>query len=495
MKLDLFELPRIRLPMAVLASLFCIIVFQAGPVHSHDDLSSLVEKVLPAVVSLEVMQGSQNWNPQQQEGSPEEWMDQFRDHPFMYDFFRRFFDQEFNNQNQGGTLEQLEEFEIQTVQYPRLTAGSGFIISSDGKLVTNYHVIENASEIKVRMADGETVYKAKIIGSDPETDLSVLQIIDGEEFEFIKFGDSTTVRVGDPVLAIGNPLGVGISASKGIISAKFRTLNGPYDNFFQTDASINIGNSGGPLINLDGDVIGVNTAIKTSGFSRGSIGVGFSMSSAVVSRVVEDILQDGKVSRGWLGVYISTSMDEQNNQRILVDGVFKDGPAREAGILPGDLIVSVNGTEISDIREFVSFVGSMEPGKEVTMEILRGIEHLRLTVTLGNRPQNPGEIMSDEEEYYIEESILGMKFGFTPELEDHVFAKPDTVVNEVLENSPAAKAGIQVLDQVEMVNSQMVLLTSDIRRIVEEAIANNDEEIAFFIVREGVLIKVTIQLP
>ncbi len=495
MKLDLFELPRIRLPMAGLATLFCMIAFHAGSVQSHEDVSSLVEKVLPAVVSLEVMQGSQNQNPQQQEGSPEEWMDQFRNHPFMYDFFRRFFDQEFNNQNQGGTAEQINEFDIQTTQYPRLGFGSGFIISKDGKLVTNYHVIENATEIKVRMADEDTVYKAEVIGSDPETDISVLQIIDGKEFDFIKFGDSNMVRVGDPVLAIGNPLGVGISASKGIISAKFRTLNGPYDNFFQTDASINLGNSGGPLVNLDGEVIGVNTAIKTSGFSRGSIGVGFSMSSAVVTRVVEDILHDGKVSRGWLGVYISTSMDEQNNQRILVDGVFTDGPASEAGILPGDLIVSVNGTEISDIREFVSFVGSMEPGMEVTMELLRGNEHLKLTVTLGNRPQNPGQIMSDEEEYYIGESILGMRFGYTPELEDHVFAKPGTIVNEVLEYSPAAEAGIQVLDQVEMVNSQMVVSTGDIRMIVDEAIENNDEEIAFFVVRDEVLIKVIIQLP
>jgi len=495
MKIKLFELPQIRLSLAGLAPLFCLIVFQGGPVQSHEDFSSLVEKVLPAVVSLEIMQGSQNQSDGQPEGNPEEWMDQFRNHPFMYDFFRRFFDEEFNNQNQGGTSEQVEEFEIQSTQYPRMGFGSGFIISKDGKLVTNYHVIENASEIKVRMADEDTVYKAEVIGSDPETDISVLQIVDGEEFDFIKFGDSKTVRVGDPVLAIGNPLGVGISASKGIISATFRTLNGPYDNFFQTDASINLGNSGGPLINLDGDVIGVNTAIKTSGFSRGSIGVGFSMSSAVVSRVVEDILQDGKVSRGWLGVYISTSMDEQNNERILVDGVFKDGPAREAGILPGDLIISVDGTEISEIREFVSFVGSIEPGKEITMEILRGSEPLTLTAILGDRPQNPGQIMSSEEESEEDESILGMNFGHTPDLEGNGFANPDTVVNEVLENSPAAEAGIQVLDQVEMVNSQKVVSTSDIQRIVDQAIRNDDEEVTFFIIREGVLIKVAIQLP
>ena len=137
MKIKLFELPQIRLSLAGLAPLFCLIVFQGGPVQSHEDFSSLVEKVLPAVVSLEIMQGSQNQSDGQPEGNPEEWMDQFRNHPFMYDFFRRFFDEEFNNQNQGGTSEQVEEFEIQSAQYPRMGFGSGFIISKDGKLVTN----------------------------------------------------------------------------------------------------------------------------------------------------------------------------------------------------------------------------------------------------------------------------------------------------------------------------------------------------------------------
>ena len=493
MKRGLFELPLIRQTVAGLASLFCIFVILSGPAQSHEDFSSLVEKVLPAVVSLEVMTGSQSQNPNQSEDNPEQWMEEFRNHPFMYEFFRKFFDEEFNNQKQGGTAE-IEKFDIQPVANPRIGYGSGFIISEDGKLVTNYHVIQNATDIKVRMADGNTVYEAEVIGSDPETDISVLQILDSEEFEFIKFGDSNLVKVGDPVLAIGNPLGVGISASKGIISAKYRTLNGPYDDFFQTDASINLGNSGGPLINLQGEVIGVNTAIQTSGFSRGSIGIGFSMSSAVATRVVDEILQSGKVSRGWLGVYISTAKDAENNDRIMIDGVFRDGPARKAGVLPGDLIVSVNGNEISDIREFVSFVGSMEPDKEVTLEILRGNEQLTLKVILGDRPQSPGQIMS-QEEFSDENTILGMQFGYTPSSEEeYEFTNPDTVVTEVEENSPAGKAGIKKFDQVEMVNSEIVITAKDIRKFVNEAMANNDKEVSFFVVREGVLIKVQIQL-
>ncbi len=493
MKRNLFELPLIRPVITGVASFICIFMFLSGPGQSHEDFSSLVEKVLPAVVSLEVMTGTQNQNFNQPEGNPEQWMDQFRNHPFMYDFFRRFFDQEFNNQNQGGTIEK-EDFNNLPVSTPRVGYGSGFIISEDGKLVTNYHVIQNARDVKVRMADGDTVYEAEVIGSDPETDISVLQILDDKDFEFIKFGDSNVVRVGDPVLAIGNPLGVGISASKGIISAKFRTLNGPYDDFFQTDASINLGNSGGPLINLQGEVIGVNTAIKTSGFSRGSIGVGFSMSSAVASRVVDEILEKGKVSRGWLGVYISTSTDPENNERILVDGVFKDGPARKAGVLPGDLIVSVDGNEIADIREFVSFVGGMEPGKEVILEILRGDESLSLRVALGDRPQSPGQIMSQEESDG-EDTILGMKFGYTssPD-EEYNFTNPGTVVVAVEEGSPAAIAGIKKFDQVEMVNSEIVITAKDIRKFVNEARQNNDKEVSFFVDREGVLIKVQIQL-
>ena len=493
MKRSLFELPLIRQTVAGMASLFGIFVVLSGPVQSHEDFSSLVEKVLPAVVSLEVMTGSQSQNPNKPEGNPEQWMEEFRNHPFMYEFFRKFFDEEFNNQKQGGTAE-IEKFDIQPVANPRIGYGSGFIISEDGKLVTNYHVIQNATDIKVRMADGNTVYEAEVIGSDPETDISVLQILDGEEFELIKFGDSNLVKVGDPVLAIGNPLGVGISASKGIISAKYRTLNGPYDDFFQTDASINLGNSGGPLINLQGEVIGVNTAIQTSGFSRGSIGIGFSMSSAVATRVVDEILQSGKVSRGWLGVYISTAKDAENNDRIMIDGVFKDGPARKAGVLPGDLIVSVNGNEISDIREFVSFVGSMEPGQEVTLEIQRGNEQLTLQVVLGDRPQSPGQIMS-QEEFSEGDSILGMKFGYTPSSEEEYdYTNPDTVVTEVRENSPAGKAGIKKFDQVEMVNSEIVITAKDIRKFVNEAMENNDKEVSLFVVREGVLIKVQIQL-
>ena len=487
---SLFELPVVRQTVAGIAFFICNLVFLTGSTQAHEDFSKLVEKVLPAVVSLEVLTGAQNSTPG--EGDPEQWMDNFRNHPFMYDFFRRFFDEEFNNQNQGGTAE-IEEYDIQPAQNPRLGYGSGFIISSDGKLVTNYHVIQNATDIKVRMADGDTVYNAEIIGSDPETDISVLQILDGKEFEFIKFGDSNLVKVGDPVLAIGNPLGVGISASKGIISAKYRTLNGPYDDFFQTDASINLGNSGGPLINLQGEVIGVNTAIQTSGFSRGSIGIGFSMSSAVATRVVDEILQFGKVSRGWLGVYISTATDVDNNERIMIDGVFKDGPARKAGVLPGDLIVSVDGKEITDIREFVSFVGGMEPDSEVILEILRGNEQLTLQVVLGDRPQSPGQILS-QEEFFEDDSILGMKFDFTSTDEEFDFTNPGTVITEVVEGSPAGMAGIRKFDQVEMVNSEIVITASDIRKFVNEALENNDEEVSFFVIREGVLIKVQIQL-
>lgn len=493
MKLSLLFLPPLRKTVARMASLFLIFVFLSGPSISHEDFSSLVEKVLPAVVSLEVLTGTQNQNPNQQEGDPEQWMDNFRNHPFMYDFFRRYFDEEFNFQNQGG-IANKEEFDIQPIQNPRVGYGSGFIISKDGKLVTNYHVIQNATGIKVRMADGDTVYEGEVIGSDPETDIAVLQILGGEEFEFIKFGDSSLVKVGDPVLAIGNPLGVGISASKGIISAKYRTLNGPYDDFFQTDASINLGNSGGPLINIQGEVIGVNTAIKTSGFSRGSIGVGFSMSSAVATRVVDEILQKGKVSRGWLGVYISTATDAENNDRIMIDGVFKDGPARKAGVLPGDLIISIDGNEISNIRDFVSFVGSMVPGKEVDLEILRGDEQLNLKVILGDRPQSPGQIMS-QDEFSDGDSILGMKFGYTPSPEEEYdFTNPGTVVTEVEANSPAEKAGIKKFDQVEMVNSDIVITAEDIRKFVKVAIGKNDKEVSLFVVREGVLIKIQIQL-
>ena len=296
-------------------------------------------------------------------------------HPFMDDpSFRRFFGDQLDAEVQRSA-----------------SLGSGVIASAEGYILTNNHVVEAADEIEVALADGRKV-TAKNIGSDPETDLAVLKV-DVKDLPAITFGRSEQARVGDFVLAIGNPFGVGQTVTFGIISALGRSHLGinTFENFIQTDAAINPGNSGGALVDINGHLIGINTAI----FSRsgGSLGIGFAIPSSVVKQVMEQIIQSGSVTRGWIGVEaqeISKELAESfklpSTSGALIAGVLRGGPADGGGVKPGDILVAIDGKLVPDTIGMLNAVAALQPGKPAVLTVLRNQTEMRLNVTAGKRP-------------------------------------------------------------------------------------------------------------
>ncbi len=280
--------------------------------------------------------------------------------------------------------------EFGTPQKRKATAlGSGFIIDPKGIVVTNNHVIKDADDILVRV-EGDKEYKAKVIGTDPLSDIAVLKIETKDKFKSVKFGDSDKARIGDWVLAIGNPFGLGGTVTSGIISAKNRNLSGAitrYEDFIQTDASINVGNSGGPLFDMEGNVIGINTAILGQ---SGSIGIGFSIPSNSAKKIIDQLIEFGETKRGWLGVriqYVSKEIAEVEGldkpRGALVASVAKDSPSDKAGIKSGDIILEFNGTEIKEMNELPQIVAQTEVGKNVEVKVWRNKKEITKKIKLG----------------------------------------------------------------------------------------------------------------
>lgn len=270
--------------------------------------------------------------------------------------------------------------------------GSGFVIDGKaGLIVTNHHVIEGADEITINFADGSKLKVDKVIGKDTKTDLALLKVTPRKPLKQAAFGSSANMKVGDWVMAIGNPFGLGGSVTVGIISAKQRDINsGPYDDYLQTDAAINKGNSGGPLFDEAGEVIGMNTAIFSP--DGGSIGIGFAVPSDMIKTVVADIEKDGKVDRGWLGVQIKPMSDEVASvlgydaaKGAVIDSVIPDSPAAKAGLLAGDIVLNFDGKTIGEVRDLTRAVAAEAPDASAKIEVLRKGEHLTLDVTLANR--------------------------------------------------------------------------------------------------------------
>ena len=334
--------------------------------------ADLAEKFSPAVVDIttsSIVAQPADGQPQVPPGSP----------------FEKFF-KDFMDENGGGDQAPQNRPERSEA------LGSGYIISADGYIVTNNHVIEGADEIQIEMFGADAkVYTAKLVGRDEKTDVALLKIESPEPLPFVNFGDSDKMRVGDWVIAMGNPLGQGFSVSAGIVSARGRELNGTYDDFLQTDAAINKGNSGGPLFNMDGEVIGMNTAILSP--SGGSIGIGFSMASNVVSKVVDQLKEFGETRRGWLGVRIqdvtqdvADAMGLAEAKGALVTDV-PDGPGKDAGILSGDVIITFNGADVKDSRALVNSVADAPIGEVVPVVVLRAGATVNLDVKLGRREE------------------------------------------------------------------------------------------------------------
>ncbi len=276
---------------------------------------------------------------------------------------------------------------------PSSSLGSGVLVSPEGVILTNHHVISDADDIDVALADGRKV-KAKVIGSDPETDIAVLKIDAKQLPTPITLGKIESIHVGDVVLAIGNPFGVGQTVTSGIISALGRDHVGinTFENFIQTDAAINPGNSGGALVDTRGHLIGINTAIYSN--NGGSMGIGFAIPINLAKQVMESILNNGSVTRGWIGVEpqnLSKELSEslglpQNTAGVLLSGVLEDGPAAKGGIKPGDVLIAVNGNSTKDVRQLLNQIAQISPGNEANLKILRKDKELELRVQAGKRP-------------------------------------------------------------------------------------------------------------
>src|SRR5262245_53112822 len=342
-----------------------------------DGIADVAEKVIDAVVNIST---SQNVASRNQGGGGGGAMPNLPNDPQLDELFRDFFNrrgQQGDNQNRGGNTPRRVN-----------SLGSGFIIDSAGIVVTNNHVIADADEITVILNDGSRI-KAELIGKDQKTDLALLRIKTDKQLKSVKFGNSDSLRLGEWVVAIGNPFSLGGTVTAGIVSARNRDINsGPYDNYIQTDAAINRGNSGGPLFNLEGEVVGVNTAIISP--SGGSIGIGFAVPSKTALAVIDQLKNFGETRRGWLGVRIQQVTDEiaeslgiKPARGALVAGVDEKGPARPAGIEPGDVIVKFDGKEIKEMRDLPRVVADTPVGKEVPVQVIRKGKEETKTVTLG----------------------------------------------------------------------------------------------------------------
>ena len=357
--------------------------------------------------------------------------------------------------------------------------GSGFVISEDGFIVTNNHVIEGADEILIEFFEGGEL-PAKVVGTDPNTDIALLKVEADAPLDFVNFGDSELMRMGDWVMAMGNPLGQGFSVSAGIVSQRGRALQGAYDDYIQTDAAINRGNSGGPLFNMDGEVIGVNTAILSP--NGGSIGIGFSMASNVVTRVVDQLQKFGETRRGWLGVRIQDVTDDvaeaiglEKAAGALVTDV-PEGPASEAGMQSGDVIVNFDGVEVGDTRELVRTVGNTEVGKAVRVVVFRDGQTQTLKITLGRREEAEGAVPASQPatpKAPEKLETLGLTLSeITDELRgqlDLADSATGLVVRDVAEDSAAYEKGLRAGDVITEAGQQKLAGLSDFQSQVSAA--------------------------
>ncbi|MEO1397476.1 MAG: Do family serine endopeptidase, partial [Pseudomonadota bacterium] len=390
--------------------------------------------------------------------------------------FQDFFDEFFNQAPQQNRPRQRGPRSVQSL-------GSGFVIDPSGIIITNNHVIAEADEINIEFTDGSEL-KAKVIGTDPKTDIAVLQVEPARPLQAVKFGRSSSSRVGDWVMAIGNPFGQGSSVTLGIVSAINRDIrSGPYDSFIQTDAAINRGNSGGPLFNMDGEVVGINTAIISP--SGGSIGLGFSVPSDLAVNVIEQLREFGETRRGWLGVSIqpvsddiaeSLSMDRARG--ALVAGVTAKGPAKIAGILVGDVILSFDGKSVATSRDLPRIVADTPVGKSVEVVVLRKGSEETIPVTLGRledgekliAANQPGQ--SEEEEDVKTVRALGMTLeDLSDENRDSYAIGPEVagvLITAVEKDTMAEEKGIKPGSVISEVGQESVKTAVDVSKRLDE---------------------------
>ncbi len=467
-------------------TVIAVVLFTSLPAFARgapESFADLAEKLLPAVVNIsttQVIEGRSGPEiPQLPPGSPFE------------DFFKDFFDRgQPNKPNQ---------------RKRRATSlGSGFIVKSNGDgssyVVTNNHVIADADEITVILQDN-TRLDAKLVGRDIKTDLAVLKVKSKKNLPSVSFGNSDISRVGDWVVAIGNPFGLGGTVTAGIISARSRDINsGPYDDFIQTDASINRGNSGGPMFNLNGEVIGINTAIFSP--SGGSVGIGFAIPSASASPVVEQLIKSGQVRRGWLGVHIQAVTEEiaetlglKKASGALVANVIKDGPAMKAGIKPGDVILKFNGRIVPEMRKLPRIVADTGVGKNVDVVLWRNGKEKKIKVSIGKLEEEKETKVTSatkaEKEKFAAKSVkeLGLSLSaLTPSVRERFKLSDEAkgvVVTEVEEDGVAARKGLRPGDLIVEVSQLEVTKPSQVVGKVKEALKDGRKSVLVLVEGQG----------
>jgi serine protease Do len=443
-----------------------------APVPMRDAPSSfrpLARQLLPSVVNISTTQNTQARAnrpdapdiPQAPPGSPFE------------EFFRDFF-----NRNRPGQQGPGQD----QPQRPRRaqSLGSGFIVDASGIVVTNNHVIEGADEINVILQDNTSI-RARLLGTDPRTDIAVLRIETDKPLTAVPWGNSDETHVGDWVLAIGNPFGLGGSVTAGIVSARGRDIRqGLYDDFIQTDAAINRGNSGGPLFNMQGQVVGINTAIYSP--TGGSIGIGFSIPANLARNIVAQLADGGRVRRGWLGVNIQQVTDEiaqsldltGGGRGALVARAQEDGPAAKAGIRNGDVILRFNGQEVREMRALPRIVAETPVGREVPVVVWRDGREQTIGVTIAELPteQQQAAATPGPQQRPTELTGLGLRVaGITPELRERFGLKPEqrgVVVTEVMPNTPAAEREIRAGDVIVEVQQERVTTPQELASRIEQ---------------------------
>jgi len=422
------------------------------------NFSDLAEKVRPGVVNIQVVKKVKNIGFRNFPGNPFGGQNPFGD------FFGPF-----SQGNPPGGFEQKG-------------VGSGFIMSREGYILTNNHVVEEADQIKVKLSNGKE-YEGKVVGRDPKTDLALVKIEGSSDLQPLKLGNSEDLKVGSWVVAVGSPFGLEQTVTAGIVSAKGRVIgSGPYDNFIQTDASINPGNSGGPLVNLKGEVVGINTAIIAEGQ-----GIGFAIPINMAKEVASQLQNQGHVTRGWLGVNIQEVTPElaksfglKDNKGTLVSQVAPNSPAEKAGIEQGDIIIQFDGKEVSDSKELPRIVASTPVGKSVTVKIARGGKVTDRQVKLGEMEEK-AEVAKTPSTH----KRLGIAVqNLTPEIAKGLGLKKETgvVVTQVEPGSPASDAGIQTGDVIREVNRKPVKDVEDFVQKIEKA---KDQDNVLLFVQRG----------
>ena len=438
---------------------------EASPTKEKQVFVTLAAKCMPATVNISTTKVVKR-------------RDRPSYHPFGGgdDSFREFFGDEFYDRFFG---------QMPQKDYTLRSLGSGFIIDQEGHIITNNHVIEEADEIKVRLSDKEE-YDAKLVGRDSKTDIALIKIDPPDGLPMVALGDSDKLQVGEWVMAIGNPFGLSQTVTVGIVSALWRKIGaGPYENFIQTDAAINQGNSGGPLFNIRGEVVGVNTAIFST--SGGNIGIGFATPINLAKNVVNQLKEKGRVVRGWLGVIVQTVTPEladtfglDEKKGALVADIDGDGPAAQAGIQKGDIIIAFDGEEIKEMSELPLVVAQTPVGKKVTVVLLRNGKKVSKSVTVGELKEEEALALSDDttrKDVGIEVTELTRELA----RKYRITETRGVLVTYVESESPAESAGIREGDIIIEVNRAAVDNLDEYYKAIEEALKR--DKILFWIKR------------